>query len=464
MSTASATMGSSAAAAAAAEATEQLRRATTPRGRAKSPSGEALLSTRQARGQMYGGGGGGGGGEVSHYRPTEFYHGTSLEAILAIQDSGFRVDLSGTNAGAMLGPGVYITTTLAKALNYAKGNAGSLNPAAGGVFQLEVDLGRCYTVRSNTRGERKGWASQGYDSAWAAAGIIGEMEENCVRDPARIRIRNVVLGNTGEAERLGYVVRDGRLGVSAKRAHKGRPRSPSPARRRSKPARKPVSRSPSPAAPKSKTKRKKTVSDFLQDMVKGVAVCCQFACGMMLAGICCAWIGAFFYHLTILVSVQDTPTEDIAAMCAKPSVQHSEFCKQGQSSESSLWDVLMVLWRSAASMGGAFVKACSTVADVVKAIYAVICCMYNIACWAAATGTAFVVAAWTNLYYIAATIKWFAIGLWNVVCWAAATGKGFVVGTWAAVCWLAVAFYQQVNPSQILAIAFLGMFHLASRN
>eukprot|EP01046_Picozoa_sp_COSAG06_P104139 COSAG06_NODE_50329_length_319_cov_1.140909_1_plen_77_part_01 len=77
---------------------------------------------------MYGGGGGGGGGEVSHYRPTEFYHGTSLEAILAIQDSGFRVDLSGTNAGAMLGPGVYITTTLAKALNYAKGNAGSLNP------------------------------------------------------------------------------------------------------------------------------------------------------------------------------------------------------------------------------------------------------------------------------------------------------------------------------------------------
>ena len=44
-------------------------------------------------------------------QPTEFYHGTSLEAIMAIQESGFRVDLSGSNAGAALGPGVYVTTT-----------------------------------------------------------------------------------------------------------------------------------------------------------------------------------------------------------------------------------------------------------------------------------------------------------------------------------------------------------------
>jgi hypothetical protein len=164
---------------------------------------------------MFGGGGGGGGGGEARI----LYHGTSLEAILAIQESGFRVDLSGTNAGAMLGPGVYVTTTLQKALNYAKreGVPGKEpNPAAGGVFELEVNLGRCYTVRSNTPGERTGWASQGYDSAWAAAGIIGVMEENCVRDPARIvRIRNVMLGNTGEARRLGYEVRGGRLEVSA---------------------------------------------------------------------------------------------------------------------------------------------------------------------------------------------------------------------------------------------------------
>ena len=144
-------------------------------------------------------------------RPTEFYHGTSLEAILAIQATGFRVDLAGTNAGAALGAGVYVTTTLEKALNYAKGVASSPNPADGGVFQLRVDLGRCYTVRSGDRGERKGWAERGYDSAWAAAGIIGAREENCVRDPARVGIVNVVLGNTAAAGRLGYEVRNGRL-------------------------------------------------------------------------------------------------------------------------------------------------------------------------------------------------------------------------------------------------------------
>ena len=141
--------------------------------------------------------------------PIEFYHGTSLEAILAIQQTGFRVDLSGTNAGAALGPGVYITTTLEKALNYAHGLPSNRNPARGAVLVLEVDIGRCYAVRFNNVAECTGWQQRGYDSAWAAEGVIGEREENCVRDPARIRITNVVLGHTGQARSLGYVVRNG---------------------------------------------------------------------------------------------------------------------------------------------------------------------------------------------------------------------------------------------------------------
>ena len=36
---------------------------------------------------------------------------------MKIQTEGFRVDLSGTNAGKMLGPGLYCTTTLEKAVN-----------------------------------------------------------------------------------------------------------------------------------------------------------------------------------------------------------------------------------------------------------------------------------------------------------------------------------------------------------
>ena len=41
-----------------------------------------------------------------------YYHGTSLEAALAIQANGFRVDLSGSNAGAMLGTGNRFDPTL----------------------------------------------------------------------------------------------------------------------------------------------------------------------------------------------------------------------------------------------------------------------------------------------------------------------------------------------------------------
>ena len=50
---------------------------------------------------------------------TEFYHGTSVEAAMSIQATGFDVSRSGSNAGAMLGPGLYVTTTLQKALTYA---------------------------------------------------------------------------------------------------------------------------------------------------------------------------------------------------------------------------------------------------------------------------------------------------------------------------------------------------------
>ena len=69
---------------------------------------------------------------------TEFYHGTSLEAALCIQTGGFRTDLAGKNAGTKLGCGTYITTTLEKALSYAK-----KMPNAGCVFKLKVDLGNC---------------------------------------------------------------------------------------------------------------------------------------------------------------------------------------------------------------------------------------------------------------------------------------------------------------------------------
>lgn len=68
---------------------------------------------------------------TSSRKPNIFYHATSLEAALRIQDQGFRVDLSGTNAGARLGPGVYCTTMMKKAMNYCdeKKPGGGVRPA-----------------------------------------------------------------------------------------------------------------------------------------------------------------------------------------------------------------------------------------------------------------------------------------------------------------------------------------------
>jgi hypothetical protein len=137
--------------------------------------------------------------------PVEFYHGTSLQKAISIQQSGFRVDLAGTNAGAMLGDGVYITSTLEKAMNYAKPN-----PHAGVIFQLRVHLGKCKQV---VRGDplMRTWYLHGYDSAWSPAGVNGEREENCVRDPGRITITNVIFGDTVKAKRNGYQIRAGKL-------------------------------------------------------------------------------------------------------------------------------------------------------------------------------------------------------------------------------------------------------------
>jgi hypothetical protein len=124
-----------------------------------------------------------------------------------IQENGFDVSRSGKNAGQALGRGLYVTSTLEKALNYAK-----RMPCNGAVFELRVELGKCYTVNANDS-NRQNWQEMGYDSAWARAGIIGEREENCIKDPRppRVVIQHITLVHTGEANSAGYWVDQGKL-------------------------------------------------------------------------------------------------------------------------------------------------------------------------------------------------------------------------------------------------------------
>lgn len=135
-------------------------------------------------------------------RPDTFYHGTSIEAALRIQVTGFDVSRAGTNAGALLGPGIYCTTTLEKAMDYAKGK-----PAGGIIFELRVDLGRCKTLAANDD-LMKTWQQHGYDSAWAPQGANNQnLAENCIKDPANITIVRAISGHTGELKAMGMLVR-----------------------------------------------------------------------------------------------------------------------------------------------------------------------------------------------------------------------------------------------------------------
>ena len=88
--------------------------------------------------------------------PTEFYHGTSFRAAVQIQRNGF--DVSFSKPQCILGPGLYITTSLEKALHYAK-----CKTNGGVVFKLFVDVGNSYCIESATDSLIKTWHSAGFD-------------------------------------------------------------------------------------------------------------------------------------------------------------------------------------------------------------------------------------------------------------------------------------------------------------
>ena len=123
------------------------------------------------------------------------------ESARQIQAQGFIV------GGGLLGRGVYCTSTLDKAMEYAKG------PHGGIVLELLVDLGNCKQLVKNDP-MMTSWQSQ-YDSAWAPfsannPNAIGK-EENCVKDPKRISVVQAIAGNTGLLGRGGYAIMSGKL-------------------------------------------------------------------------------------------------------------------------------------------------------------------------------------------------------------------------------------------------------------
>jgi len=139
-------------------------------------------------------------------RPKDFYHATTEENALRIQEHGFKIP---PGPGGLLGRGVYCTTTWAKAMDYLKG------PCGGVVLVLRIeDLGKCKILEIGDP-MMTTWQDAGYDSAWAPFSAVNPhdkgKQENCVKDPKRIKVIDVIAGDEDRLRRGGYNIIDGKL-------------------------------------------------------------------------------------------------------------------------------------------------------------------------------------------------------------------------------------------------------------
>ncbi|KAI3359092.1 hypothetical protein L3Q82_002632 [Scortum barcoo] len=118
------------------------------------------------------------------------YHGTTRHNAYTIQASGFR-----RSADGMLGPGVYLSRDLEKASRYPI-NHPEYDRV---VIRVVVKVGKVIAIRYQCHPRQKTWHDsrygEVYDTAWVPpnCGMVKSgLEENCVWDPNRIQIINII--------------------------------------------------------------------------------------------------------------------------------------------------------------------------------------------------------------------------------------------------------------------------------
>ncbi|XP_076151892.1 uncharacterized protein LOC143135048 [Alosa pseudoharengus] len=117
------------------------------------------------------------------------YHGTTMKAAQKIERRGFIRSEDG-----MLGPGVYVSRSFAKAACYPRGAKGQKRA----VLKLSVRVGRVKMIDRQGHHLQKSWHQAGYNTAWVPpnCGMVKSgRQENCVWDPKRIRVLSVQSNN-----------------------------------------------------------------------------------------------------------------------------------------------------------------------------------------------------------------------------------------------------------------------------
>ncbi|XP_038151157.1 grass carp reovirus (GCRV)-induced gene 2e [Cyprinodon tularosa] len=124
------------------------------------------------------------------------YHGTTRQNAKIILENGFRQSEDG-----MLGPGVYLSRDLKKASRYPI-NHPEWDRV---VIKVKVNVGRVIAIRYNNHPMQKTWRFHGYDTAWVPpnCGMVPSgQEEDCVWDPRRIKILQLIYPSPAGASRL----------------------------------------------------------------------------------------------------------------------------------------------------------------------------------------------------------------------------------------------------------------------
>ncbi|XP_063060749.1 uncharacterized protein LOC134453932 [Engraulis encrasicolus] len=116
------------------------------------------------------------------------YHGTSRAAAGTIQREGFRQSRDGP-----LGRGVYLSRDFKKASRYPLGVSESQRV----IVEVKVRVGKVKKIDYQDHPLRKKWHDKGYDTAWVPPncghkGVPSGREEDCVWDPTRITIMNLI--------------------------------------------------------------------------------------------------------------------------------------------------------------------------------------------------------------------------------------------------------------------------------
>lgn len=125
------------------------------------------------------------------HRLYTMYHGTSQQAAAVILREGFRQSCDG-----MLGQGVYLTRDLQKASAYPQ----HLPVSERVVLRVMVNVGRVKRIDHQGHPLQKTWHYHGYDTAWCPpnCGMVPSgLEEDCVWDPSRITVIDVIQPRVG---------------------------------------------------------------------------------------------------------------------------------------------------------------------------------------------------------------------------------------------------------------------------